>query len=148
MQQASQPKTPMLKKAQVKLQWFAIDATGKTLGRLASEVANILRGKHKPDYTPHIDSGDGVVIYNAEKIVVSGNKEAGKVYSRYTGHVGGKRETDYRTMKKRNPTFIIEHAVKGMVPRNRQGRAQMKKLRIFAGPEHNMHAQKPINASV
>lgn len=136
-------KTFMLKKEEVQHQWLMIDAAGKTLGRLASEIAKILRGKHKPTFTPHVDSGDGVIVINAEKIEVTGAKEARKMYYRYTGHPGGLRETPYRIMMARKPTYIIEHAVRGMVPRNCLGRAQLKRLRIYAGAEHDMQAQMP-----
>jgi large subunit ribosomal protein L13 len=136
--------TFMGKRQDRELQWFVLDAEGKTLGRFASEVANILRGKHTPMYTPHADLGDGVIVINADKIAVTGSKEARKVYRRYTHHIGGMRETPYRVMKERKPTYIIEHAVKGMVPRTRLGRAQMKRLRIFVGPEHTHEAQTPV----
>ncbi|MGM0440669.1 MAG: 50S ribosomal protein L13 [Chlamydiota bacterium] len=137
-------KTIMIKKEEVERKWFQLDAKGKTLGRFASEVANVLRGKHKPTYTPHVDTGDGVIIVNADKIAVTGNKEAQKIYQYYTGHVGGRREVPYRDMQARKPKYIIEHAVWGMMPKTKQGRAQMKKLRIFVGEEHDMQAQKPI----
>ncbi len=127
-----------------KLLWFLLDASGKTLGRLSSEVTKILRGKHKPTFTPHADIGDGVVIINAEKIKVTGNKEAQKLYRYYTGHIGGLREIPYRTIMERKPGYIIEHAVKGMMPKNKLSRAQLKRLRIFAGSEHTMAAQQPI----
>jgi len=123
---------------------FLVDASGKTLGRLASEIANILRGKHKTDFTPNIDTGDGVVVINVEKLVVSGNKEAQKSYFRYTGYIGGLRETPYRVMKDKNPEYILQHAVKGMLPKTKLGRAQFKKLHLFRGESHNMKAQKPI----
>lgn len=128
--------------------WFLLDAEGKTLGRLATEVANILRGKHKPTFTPNVDTGDGVVIINAEKIAVTGAKEANKVYRHYTGHIGGLREVPYRMMKERKPTRILEHAVKGMMPKTKLGRAQIKKLRIFAGTKHNLLAQQPIAVEI
>ncbi|MCI5051895.1 MAG: 50S ribosomal protein L13 [Simkaniaceae bacterium] len=134
--------------AQKNRKWFVFDAEGKTLGRLSTEVAQVLRGKHKCDYTPHVDTGDGVIILNAEKIVVTGSKEAQKVYYRYTGHIGGLKQTPYRTMKERKPEYILEHAIKGMMPRNRLTRQQLKRLRIFVGNEHNMTAQKPINVAV
>jgi large subunit ribosomal protein L13 len=140
-------KTVLLKPEEVKRQWLLVDATGKTLGRLATEIANVLRGKHKPTYTPHVDSGDGVIVVNAEKIRVTGRKEAQKIYYYYTGHIGGLREIPYRTMKARKPEYILESAVKGMVPRTRQGRAQMKRLRIFAGAKHDLEAQQPISVS-
>jgi large subunit ribosomal protein L13 len=128
--------------------WLILDAAGKTLGRFASEVAKILRGKHKPIYTRFVDCGDGVIVINAEKIKVTGTKEANKLYRYHTGFVGGLREIPYRTMQARKPDYIIEHAVKGMVPRTTQGREQMKRLRIFAGTEHNMEAQKPIQVNI
>lgn len=140
--------TPMLKKEEIKRQWLIIDATGKTLGRLASEIAKILRGKHRANYTPHVDSGDGVIVINAELIEVTGRKEAQKIYRHYTGHVGGLRETPYRTMMARKPTYILQHAVEGMLPRNKQTRAQLTRLRIYAGAKHDMAAQQPIKVSV
>lgn len=138
----------MLKKQEVKHQWFLLDAEGKTLGRFASEVAKILRGKHKPTYTPHADTGDGVIIINAEKIRVTGAKEGQKVYRHYTGFMGGLREIPYRTMKARKPTHILEHAIAGMMPANKLTDAQLKRLRVFAGEEHNLEAQKPIKANI
>lgn len=141
-------KTIMLKNEEVKHDWFILDAAGKTLGRFAAEVTKILRGKHKPTFTAHIDGGDGVIIINAEKIRVTGAKEAQKIYRYYTGSIGGMREIPYRTMQARKPEYIIEHAVKGMMPKTRLSNAQLKRLRIFAGPEHNMAAQKPIQANI
>lgn len=140
--------TFMKRKEDVKRSWFLIDATGKTLGHLASEIAKILNGKHKPDFTPHIDTGDGVIVVNAGKITVSGNKEAQKIYTRYTGYMGGLRETPYRTMLERKPEYIITHAVKGMLPKTKLGRAMMKRLRVFAGGEHTQKAQQPIEANI
>lgn len=128
--------------------WIILDAKGKTLGRFAAEVAKILRGKHKPTFTPHIDGGDGVIVLNADKIAVTGNKEAGKTYRRYTGFIGGSRETNFRTVMQRKPTYPIEHAVKGMMPRTRLGRKQLKRLRLFVGEEHDLHAQKPVKVEV
>ncbi len=128
--------------------WYLLDAEGKTLGRFASEVAKILIGKHRTDYTPHNDCGDGVIIINADKIHVTGNKEAQKNYYKYTGHIGGLRETSYREMMKKNPTHIITHAVKGMVPKTKLGRKQMKKLRVFAESDHNMQAQQPVRVNI
>lgn len=128
--------------------WFILDATGKTLGRFAAEVAKILRGKNKPTFTPHVDAGDGVIIINADKIEVTGAKEAQKIYRYHTGAMSGMREVPYRVMKARKPDYIIRHAVKGMMPKTRLTEAQMKKLRIFAGQEHDMEAQKPIAASI
>lgn len=143
-----QQKTFQLKPADIKRSWFILDAAGKTLGRFASEITKILRGKHKPTFTTFIDGGDGVIIINADKIVVTGNKEAQMVYHYYTGSMGGLREIPYRTMMARKPEYIIEHAVKTMMPRTRLANAQLKRLRIFAGPEHNMAAQKPIQANI
>lgn len=124
--------------------WYLFDASGKTLGRFASEVAKVLRGKHRADFTPHVDCGDGVVIINAKKIEVTGMKHARKIYRRYTGHIGGLREVPYSTMIDRNPEYILEHAIKGMMPKTRLGGQQVKKLRIFKDAEHDMKAQNPI----
>lgn len=123
--------------------WFLLDAEGKTLGRFASEVAKILMGKHKVDYTPHADTGDGVIIINAEKIVVTGSKEATKTYRSYTGHPGGRKDTPFRTMKAKKPDYILRHAVEGMLPAGKRTHAQRTRLRIFVGNEHNMEAQQP-----
>lgn len=135
-------KTLMPKDQDIKHQWFIFDAAGKTLGRLASEIAKVLRGKHKTDFTPHIDSGDGVIVINCEQIKVTGAKEAQKIYRYYTGAIGGLREIPYRTMKARKPTYIIERAVKGMMPKTRLGAQQLRRLRIFAGAQHEMEAQQ------
>jgi large subunit ribosomal protein L13 len=124
--------------------WFVLDASGKVLGRFASEVAKILKGKHKVTYTPHVDSGDGVIIINAEKIVVTGAKEAQKIYRYHTGAMSGMREVPYRVMKARKPEYILWRAIKGMMPKTRLGEAQIKKLRIYAGDKHEMAAQQPI----
>lgn len=139
-------KTPLLTKVKANetRKWFLFDASGKTLGRFAAEIAKVLRGKHRTDYTPHIDCGDGVVIINAEKIKVTGMKEARKIYRNYTGYIGGLRETPYRTMLARKPTYILTRAIKGMMPKTRLGGQQVKKLRIYAGPSHRMQAQNPI----
>lgn len=141
-------KTFVAKRSETPMNWILIDATGKTLGRLATEIANVLRGKHKPTFTPNMDTGDGVIVINAEKIHVTGSKAAQKVYRRYTGYMSGLRETPYRTMLERKPEYILEHAVKGMMPKTRLGRSQLKRLRIFAGQEHNMTAQQPIAANI
>lgn len=141
-------KTIMLKNEEIKHSWFILDAEGKTLGRFASEVSKILRGKHKPAYTPHADSGDGVIIINAEKIKVTGAKEAQKLFRYYTGHIGGLREIPYRTMLARKPEYIIESAVKGMMPRSRLGSQQLRRLRIYAGTEHDLAAQKPVKVNI
>jgi len=141
-------KTIMLTKQDVKPSWFILDATGKVLGRLAAEITKILRGKHKPTFSTFTDLGDGVIVINAEKVIVTGNKEANKVYRYYSGGIGGLREIPYRTMKARKPTYMIERAVTGMMPKSRLANAQLKKLRIFAGPAHNLAAQKPIEANI
>ena len=124
-------------------QWYLFDATGMTLGRFASEVAKVLRGKHRPDFTPHVDCGDGVVIVNADKVVVTGMKAARKIYRNYTGYIGGLRDVPYNTMMARKPTYILTHAIKGMMPKSRLGNQQLKKLRVYAGPNHRMEAQNP-----
>ena len=141
-------KTVMLKNEEIHHNWIILDAAGKTLGRFACEVAKILRGKHKPAFTPHADSGDGVIVLNAEKIRVTGAKEAQKLYRYYTGYMKGLREIPYRTMQARHPEYIIEHAVKGMMPSSRLASQQLRRLRIFAGEEHNLAAQKPIKANI
>lgn len=143
-----QEKTYQFNIAEAKRTWYILDAAGKTLGRLASEVTKILRGKHKPTFSPAIDSGDGVIIINAEQIEVTGAKEAQKLYRYYTGYMGGMREIPYRTMKARKPTYMVEHAVKGMMPKTRLANAQIKRLRVFAGNEHKMDAQKPIQVNI
>jgi len=143
-----QQKSFQLKEAEYKRGWIILDATGKTLGRLASEITKILRGKHKPTFTTFADGGDGVIVLNAEKVAVTGNKEATKVYRYYTGSMSGLREIPYRVMLARKPEFIIERAVKGMMPKTRLANAQYKRLRVFAGAEHNMTAQKPVQANI
>lgn len=141
-------KTFILKDPEVQHEWFILDASGKTLGRFACEVAKILRGKHKPTFTTFSDGGDGVIIINAEKIRVTGNKEAQKIYRYHTGAMSGMREVPYRTMQARKPEYIIEHAVKGMMPKTRLANTQLKRLRVFAGAEHGMEAQKPVQANI
>lgn len=129
--------------------WLILDAKGKTLGRFASEVAKILRGKHKVKYNPNTDCGDGVIVINADKVVVSGNKEAQKTYRSYTGWIGGFRELPFRTMLEKKPEQIIVHAVEGMIPRTRLGRKQCKRLRVFAGDQkHTQVAQQPQQISI
>ena len=123
--------------------WYVVDAEGKTLGRLASEVANVLRGKNKPTYTPHIDTGDYVIVVNAEKIQVTGKKLDQKIYYHHSEYVGGMKEATLREMMQKKPEFVITHAVKGMLPKGPLGRQMLKKLHVYAGPEHNHAAQKP-----
>ena len=127
----------------VERKWYVADAEGKTLGRLASEVANVLRGKNKPTYTPHIDTGDYVIVVNAEKIQVTGKKLDQKIYYHHSEYVGGMKEATLREMMQKKPEFVITHAVKGMLPKGPLGRQMLKKLHVYAGPEHNHAAQKP-----
>jgi large subunit ribosomal protein L13 len=143
-------KTPILTKEEVKnnRQWYVFDATGKTLGRFAAEIAKILRGKHKTTFTPHIDGGDGVIVLNAGKVYVSGSKPAQKVYRHYTGSIGGMREISYQTMLEKKPEQIIFHAVRGMLPKTKLGRQQLKKLRVYNDDKHDMQAQKPISVNI
>lgn len=136
-------KSYMARPMQIERKWHLIDAEGQTLGRLATEIARVLRGKTKPQYTPHIDTGDFVVVVNADKVVVTGRKAEQKVYYRHTGYPGGLKETSYEVMMERKPTEVLRKAVKGMLPRNRLSRAQLTKLKIYAGPEHPHEAQKP-----
>ena len=139
--------TYQMREEDVNHEWFIFDAKGKTLGRFASEIAKILRGKHKPGFTPQTDCGDGVIILNADKITVTGNKEAQMTYRRYTGYIGGARVTPFEVMRKRKPDYIIRHAVQGMMPRTKLGRQQLTRLRIFAGESHPHIAQKPIEVN-
>ena len=136
-------KSYMARPHAVERKWHLIDAEGQTLGRLATEVSRLLRGKNKPQYTPHIDTGDFVVVVNAEKIVATGKKAEQKVYRRHSGYPGGLKETSYEAMLERKPTEILRRAVRGMMPRTRLGRQQFRKLKIYAGPEHPHEAQNP-----
>jgi large subunit ribosomal protein L13 len=123
--------------------WLVVDASGKTLGRLATQVADALRGKRKPDYTPHVDVGDFVIVVNAEKVSVTGRKREQKRYYRHSGYPGGLRSRTLEQMMARRPEEVVRLAVKGMLPRNRLGRAQLRKLKVYAGPDHPHAAQKP-----
>jgi large subunit ribosomal protein L13 len=123
--------------------WYVVDAEGKTLGRLATQIAEVLRGKHKPTYTPHVDVGDFVIVVNAEKVAVTGKKREDKLYFRHTGYPGGIRSRTLGDLLERRPAEVIRKAVKGMLPRNRLGRQQLRKLRAYAGPDHPHQAQKP-----
>ena len=136
-------KTYMAKAEEVKKKWYVVDAAGKPLGRLASVVASILRGKHKPIYTPHVDTGDYVIVINAEKAVLTGKKLDQKVYRRHSGWPGGLKETKYRQLMEKSPEKAVELAVKRMLPHNSLGRAMCRKLRVYMGPEHEHQAQKP-----
>ena len=133
----------MANPAKVERKWYVVDATGYTLGRLASEVAKVLRGKNKPVFTPHIDTGDYVVIVNAEKIKVTGKKLDQKIYYHHSEYVGGMKETTLREMMAKKPEKVVELAVKGMLPKGPLGRSMIKKLHVYAGPEHEHAAQKP-----
>jgi len=136
-------KTVSAKPAEVRRDWFVVDATGKTLGRLATEIAHRLRGKHKPIYTPHVDTGDYIVVVNASKVRVTGNKMQDKVYYHHTGYIGNMKSINLQDMMDKAPERAIEIAVKGMLPKNPLGRAMFKKLKVYAGPEHNHQAQQP-----
>lgn len=136
-------KTFSAKPEEVRREWYVVDAADKTLGRLATELASRLRGKHKPEYTPHVDTGDHIVVVNASRIRVTGNKLKDKTYYRHTGYVGNLKSISLEKLLEEKPEQALQFAVKGMLPRNRLGRAMIKKLRIFAGPEHNHQAQQP-----
>ena len=134
--------TPSL--ATIKRSWFLVNAEGQTLGRLASEIANVLRGKNKPSFTPHLDTGDFVIVVNAEKIEVSGKKASQKLYRRHSGRPGGMKIEKFETLRDRIPERIIEQAVKGMLPHNSLGRQQFKKLKVYKGSDHPHDAQNPV----
>ena len=135
--------TYMASASNIERKWYVVDAEGKTLGRLASEVANVLRGKKKPIYTPHIDTGDYVIVVNAEKVVTTGKKLDQKKYYHHSEYVGGMKEATLKEMMQKKPEFVITHAVKGMLPKGPLGRQMLTKLHVYAGPEHNHAAQKP-----
>ncbi len=137
-------KTYSAKPHEVEQKWYVIDATDRELGRVASLTANILRGKHKPEFTPHVDMGDFVVIINAEKVKVTGKKETDKVYYHHTGYPSGLKSINFRDMMEKHPTRAMEKAVKGMLPHNSLGAKQFKKLKVYAGPEHPHVAQDPV----
>ena len=136
-------KTFSAKPESVERDWYVVDATDKTLGRLATEIARRLRGKHKPVYTPHVDTGDYIVVINAEKVRVTGNKRTDKMYYRHTGYPGGIKEISFDKLMDRKPEMAIEKAVKGMMPSNALGRAMLSKLKVYAGAEHPHAAQQP-----
>lgn len=136
-------KTYSVKKGEITRQWFVVDAEGKTLGRLASEIAKILKGKHKPIYSPHLDTGDYVIVINADKVRFTGRKLEQKIYYRHSGYPGGLRSMPLAKMLRSHPERVLEGAVRGMLPKNRLGRAMFKKLKVYASPSHPHKAQKP-----
>ncbi len=136
-------KTYMAKPDEVERNWYVVDAAGKTLGRLASEIAKVLRGKHKPEFTPHVDTGDYVIVVNAEKVELTGNKWKDKIHYNHSNYPGGLKQTPYEELRKKKPAFIVEKAVKGMLPHNRLGRQIFKKLKVYEGPDHPHEAQQP-----
>ncbi|MFD1708078.1 50S ribosomal protein L13 [Siminovitchia sediminis] len=135
--------TYMAKAGDIERKWYVVDAEGKTLGRLATEVATLLRGKHKPTYTPHVDTGDHVIIVNAEKIELTGNKMNDKMYYRHSGYAGGIKATTAAEMRAKRPEKMLELAIKGMLPKGPLGRQMFRKLNVYAGPEHPHQAQQP-----
>lgn len=137
-------KTYSAKPLEVERKWYVIDAEGKTLGRLATLAANMLRGKHKPQYTPHVDTGDFIIVINAEKVVVTGKKETDKIYYSHTGFPGGLKSIAFKDLMAKNPCLAIEKAVKGMLPHNTLGQEQFTKLKVYAGPNHPHQAQNPV----
>ena len=141
-------KTFSAKPAEVRRDWFVVDATGKTLGRLSTEIARRLRGKHKPEYTPHVDTGDYIVVINAEKVRVTGNKLQDKIYHRHTGYIGNLKSVSLAKLLETHPERVIEKSVKGMLPRGPLGRKMLGKLRVYKGPEHDHAAQQPIPLEV
>jgi large subunit ribosomal protein L13 len=141
-------KTLMAKNGQIERKWYLIDASGKTLGRLASKIAHILRGKHKPEFTPHVDTGDYIVVINAEKVTVTGKKFTNKLYERYTGYPGGLKTISFDKLQNRFPARIIEKAVKGMLPKNPLGYAMLSKLKVYAGATHPHNAQNPQTTTI
>ena len=136
-------KTYMAKASDVQRKWYVVDAEGVVLGRLASQVASILRGKNKPTYTPHVDTGDYVIILNADKVVLTGKKLEQKIYNKHSGFVGGLKETPYRRLLNEKPELAIQHAVNGMLPKGPLGRKMAKKMKVYAGTEHEHAAQQP-----
>ena len=137
-------KTFVAKASEVERQWYVIDAEGQVLGRLASQVASMLRGKHKPTFTPHVDTGDYIIIVNAAKIRLTGKKLDQKFYTYHTGYPGGLKEVPYRRLMSRKPEFAFKEAVRGMLPKGPLGYAMLKKLRVYGGPDHEQQAQKPV----
>jgi large subunit ribosomal protein L13 len=136
-------KTFSAKAHEVRRDWYLVDADGKTLGRLATEIARRLRGKHKPEYTPHVDTGDYIVVVNADKLRVTGNKTSDKMYYHHTGYIGSMKSVSFEKMQQKAPGRVLEIAVKGMLPKNPLGRAMFRKLKVFAGADHSHAAQQP-----
>ena len=132
----------------IERRWYLVDASGQTLGRISTEIARVLTGKHKPQYAPHIDTGDFVVVVNAEKTVLTGKKEQDKIYYRHSTHPGGLKEENAAALRERHPERLIQKSVKGMLPKNKMGRKQLKKLKVYAGPEHPHEAQKPQDLAI
>ncbi|MFT5542484.1 MAG: large subunit ribosomal protein L13 [Glaciecola sp.] len=141
-------KTFVAKPESVERDWYVVDAADKTLGRLATEIALRLRGKHKPEYTPHVDTGDYIVVVNAEKITVTGNKAKGKIYYAHSGYPGGLKQATFEELIAKKPEMVIEKAVKGMLPKGPLGRAMFRKMKVFAGPEHTHAAQQPQSLDI
>jgi large subunit ribosomal protein L13 len=144
----SEKTTKFVKESDVEKKWYIVDAEGKVLGRLASEVARILRGKHKPIFTPNTDVGDFVIIVNADKVRLTGKRPEKKTYFRYSGYPGGDTTTSFKDMIQKRPDYVIQHAVGGMLPHNRLGRRLRKKLKVYSGPEHPHKAQQPIHLEI
>jgi large subunit ribosomal protein L13 len=141
-------KTFSAKAHEVNRDWYVVDATGKTLGRLASEIARRLRGKHKPIYTPHVDTGDYIIVVNADKVHVTGHKATDKMYYHHTGYIGSLKSANFEKMQEKAPGRVIELAVKGMLPKNPLGRAMFRKLKVYGGPDHQHVAQQPKPLSI
>ena len=136
-------KTYVAKASEIERKWYVVDAQGKRLGRLATEVARLLTGKNKPIFQPDTDTGDYVIVINADKVVVTGKKYTDKLYRHHTGYMGGLKEVTFKSLMEKHPTYAVEYAVKGMLPKNSLGRSMFRKLKVYAGPEHNQQAQKP-----
>lgn len=141
-------KTFTAKADNVKRDWYVVDANGKTLGRLATEIARRLRGKHKAEYTPHVDTGDYIVVVNAEKVAVTGNKAKDKIYYSHSGFIGGLKQISFEKLIEKKPELVIESAVKGMLPKGPLGRAMFRKLKVYAGTEHQHAAQQPMHLDI
>ena len=136
------------KRGEVEQKWFVVDVTELTLGRVCTQVARVLTGKHKPQYAPHVDTGDFVIVINADKAILTGRKEEQKVYYRHSMHPGGLKQETAAELRKRRPTKMVERAVRGMLPKNRLGRRQLRKLKVYAGPDHPHQAQQPTPMSI